>query len=107
MNYQEYIQSDEWRRLAMARRLMDGNKCQECGFGHEFDVHHKSYDRIGQPDEIEDLITLCRRCHMDLHYESRFENLTVEEVAMQQPITEEEFLQDRREILIRRNLKTG
>lgn len=40
----------------------DNHKCQTCLSVEDLEVHHKTYERLG--DELpEDLITLCRECH--------------------------------------------
>jgi 5-methylcytosine-specific restriction endonuclease McrA len=45
----------------------DGWRCQHCGSMSELQVHHiQSRSRMG--DDAEDnLITLCARCHTDVH----------------------------------------
>jgi len=47
-----------------------GCKCQECGYDKYIsvlDVHHKDYDRSN--NEIENLVVLCVRCHIEIHIE--------------------------------------
>lgn len=67
MNYWQYIRSSDWKRKRKQRIALDGNRCRLCdrsGEVWELEVHHRpsSYARI--PDEsMEDLITLCVRCH--------------------------------------------
>lgn len=70
MNYEEYISSSQWRQLRQQRLEHDGHRCQCCGDTEDLEVHHK-YD--GPPDyrypkplgeeSVEDLLTLCHRCH--------------------------------------------
>lgn len=48
----------------------DGNKCCQCGSWHQLLVHHKDGNGRGVPEpinQIDNLITLCRKCHMDAH----------------------------------------
>lgn len=61
-NYAAYIASDAWKVKATATKKRDGNRCAWCGNPASLQVHHLTYQRIG--NEIEsDLITLCNGCH--------------------------------------------
>ena len=52
------------------RRLqLDGYQCQRCGTGTNLVVHRISYAHLGQPGEVDDLVTLCRACHSEVHEE--------------------------------------
>lgn len=51
-------------RLKVLER--DNNTCIDCG-GTGYEVHHKSYDRIGTPEEVDDCVTLCYKCHLKAH----------------------------------------
>ena len=85
MNYQKYLQSDRWeyvRRCALNRSKYD---CKKCGHRDALDVHHLSYERLGN-ERDEDLIVLCRRCHKDLHYFGQHK------MELQEPVTEEEYV---------------
>jgi hypothetical protein len=54
----------ELRRQVLER---DGWRCQDCGAAKELQVHHiKSRSRLGG-DVMENLITLCARCHRKRH----------------------------------------
>ena len=61
------IKALEWlaiRNLILERDLF---KCQDCGKNHHeniLDVHHKIPFRISQDNSLNNLITLCRSCHM-------------------------------------------
>lgn len=65
--YYEYIVSEDWKKLRQKRLQMDGHICQHCRTGINLQVHHTSYRRLGQPEEIEDIITLCESCHYKVH----------------------------------------
>lgn len=47
----------------------DNNECQICGSKKNLIIHHK--DCSGQSDnpnnDIDNLVTLCRKCHMNIH----------------------------------------
>lgn len=60
--YQEYLLSEHWQKIRSERLKMDNFKCQNCGRPFDLQVHHLTYDRIGNED-INDLITLCKFCH--------------------------------------------
>ena len=52
-------------------RERDGYRCQECGKAGILEVHHKIHVRNGGSDELENLVTLCRGCHIDMHRKPR------------------------------------
>ena len=67
VTYYDYIQSDEWKKVKAKRLNMDGYKCKLCGTAKNLQCHHVSYEHLGKPDEIDDVITLCRECHRKVH----------------------------------------
>ena len=64
--YRRYLSSPQW--AAIRKRVCDKyrNACQECFRVGKIEVHHKTYERIGE-ERIEDLIALCPKCHKALH----------------------------------------
>lgn len=64
--YKRYLHSEQWALIR--KRVCDkyGNLCQECSQLGGLEVHHKTYERIGE-ERLEDLIPLCPRCHRSLH----------------------------------------
>lgn len=65
--YEAYLKSAAWKVKREARLLIDENRCQgcmNCGF---LDVHHKTYQNIGDEDVNNDLVSLCRTCHTATH----------------------------------------
>ena len=67
VEYRTYMQSEAWQKVRRARLHIDDYKCQRCGRGKNLQVHHISYEHLGQAGEIEDLVTLCRECHEEIH----------------------------------------
>lgn len=67
--YDAYIKSDEWREIAAKRMKKDGYKCVMCGATINLCVHHLTYDNLGT-EPLTDLITLCKKCHKNLHGKS-------------------------------------
>lgn len=71
--YQNYLKSDKWRRLARQRMEIDNFKCVECGssgtVNNPLEVHHISYKHLYHEEDrvYQDLMTLCHSCHKGLH----------------------------------------
>lgn len=64
--YRDYLQSPEWavvRRLALEQA---DHACRLCGGRDGLDVHHRTYERLGQ-ERLADVIVLCRDCHSRFH----------------------------------------
>jgi 5-methylcytosine-specific restriction endonuclease McrA len=67
MPYQDYLQTEEWRRLRSLVIGRAGGSCERCRkTAGEWNVHHLTYDRRGHED-LTDLILLCRPCHQAVH----------------------------------------
>ena len=73
--YSRYLKSDEWAAKRAERLLLDDNKCALCdrpngtrkdGVTPILQIHHISYQRLGN-EPMEDLISVCARCHKLLH----------------------------------------
>jgi predicted RNA-binding Zn-ribbon protein involved in translation (DUF1610 family) len=73
--YQEYLKSPHWieTRNSMIERA--GRKCQLCGYTGWLDVHHNTYERLGE-EWVSDLIVLCRGCHTKHHARPAHESYT-------------------------------
>ncbi len=61
-SYNEYLQSSIWDEKREDVLLRDDYTCQSCGDTQGLHVHHITYKRLGN-ERMEDLITLCDRCH--------------------------------------------
>ena len=66
LRYEQYLQSDEWasRRELVLQRA--NYLCEGCGLDRATEVHHLSYDHIGQ-EFLWELVAVCRRCHAEWH----------------------------------------
>lgn len=64
--HRQYLKSELWQKIR--RQALDkyGPICSRCG-GDGFDVHHKTYDRVGGTEQMEDLEIMCRSCHEAHH----------------------------------------
>lgn len=71
MTYQEYLQTPEWREIALAVRARAGYRCQLCNSDSNLQAHHRSYQFIFKEKEhLDDLICLCDDCHAKFHGKS-------------------------------------
>lgn len=73
--YDSYMKSDEWAAKREERLRLDDNKCVCCGRpnGVQKDgvtpilqVHHVHYGNLGH-EPMDDLASVCPRCHKLLH----------------------------------------
>lgn len=64
--YEEYLRSDHWKARSNVARVRDGHRCRDCYSRENLDVHHLTYERLGE-ERNGDLITLCRGCHLARH----------------------------------------
>ncbi len=65
--YKTYIESKEWQDIRKRIFRRDNYKCQICGSCKNLQVHHITYENMGQEKDA-DLVTLCEKCHIeDLH----------------------------------------
>lgn len=64
--YRYYLTTASWQRKRQAALKAAGDRCQKCGTTQRLQVHHLSYDRVGQ-ERLDDLQVLCRGCHELTH----------------------------------------
>lgn len=65
--YKTYIESKEWQDIRKRIFRRDNYKCQICGSCYNLQVHHITYENMGQEKDA-DLVTLCEKCHIeDIH----------------------------------------
>jgi 5-methylcytosine-specific restriction endonuclease McrA len=57
--------SSEILRQQVLRR--DGWRCQGCGAMSNLEVHHRQYRSHSGDDSEDNLITLCAKCHANIH----------------------------------------
>lgn len=70
MSYQDYLQSEHWKKLSAETKRLAGNRCQVCNGKKRLEAHHRTYERIGF-ELPGDLIVLCYKCHGIFHHEDR------------------------------------
>jgi len=61
--YRIYIRSTTWKKLRDKRIEIDEYKCRLCNSDKRLEVHHRRYPIIFGYENLEDLTTLCHRCH--------------------------------------------
>lgn len=64
--YQSHIKSAAWKRKRLQVIQRAGGTCERCGKWAIVNVHHLTYERVGD-EELSDLIGVCPRCHEELH----------------------------------------
>lgn len=66
MPYQDYLQTDHWRKTARAAKERAGFRCALCNERGQLHAHHRTYERRGAEIET-DVIALCADCHRNFH----------------------------------------
>lgn len=64
--HRAYLCSAAWKAKRLEALGAYGCICNRCG-EHGTDVHHKTYERVGGLEKLEDLEVLCRDCHIAHH----------------------------------------
>lgn len=65
-----YLRSDHWRRVREFALEDAENRCAVCNSGFSLDVHHRTYERLGN-ERPRDVLVLCRTCHDIFHRNGR------------------------------------
>jgi len=64
--------SGRWQVVRALARQRDGHRCRHCGSSAGLEGHHvRAIDRGGDPFDLDNLMTVCRRCHHEAHRERR------------------------------------
>lgn len=64
--YSIYLKSVAWKRRRNTALQLAGDRCEICKSHNRLQVHHLSYDRLG--DELPtDLLVVCDPCHGEIH----------------------------------------
>lgn len=74
--YSIYLRSPRWQIKRLQALSRDKDICQICKENEATQVHHLHYDNCGN-ENLEDLISLCRFCHLKVDSEAqlrRYEN---------------------------------
>lgn len=65
-SYLAYLQTAGWRTTRNAALRRARYRCGRCGTGRQLEVHHLSYERLGNERDA-DIAVLCRACHTQHH----------------------------------------
>ena len=63
-NYKDYLKSYLWKSKAKWMKECFPN-CYICGSSKRLEVHHKTYENIGN-EKSQELLVLCRKCHKEI-----------------------------------------
>lgn len=66
MSLEEYLKTREWKVKRNRALIQAGNRCQVCASTYRLEVHHRTYERLGD-ELLSDLVVLCRSCHQHYH----------------------------------------
>lgn len=67
-DYNKYIKSSSWLRIRDIVLFRDNGKCAVCGSTNNLHIHHKTYNNLfNEEKHLDELITLCRKCHDNIH----------------------------------------
>lgn len=64
--YQLYLKSDRWAELVAATFERDSHRCRMCNEPAQV-AHHREYPEVFGNETIDDLTSLCHRCHHNHH----------------------------------------
>lgn len=64
--YQKYLTSEKWKNIREKVKERDNFLCQQCKLKKAEEVHHLNYENVFN-EKMEDLISVCSECHMELH----------------------------------------
>lgn len=95
--YKNYLHSKEWKKKRF-EKLKKNPCCERCEARLHLHIHHGTYDNLGD-ENIDDLFTLCKMCHKDIHryHRRRRKRMTLFE-ATKELISETSW--ERREVTI-------
>jgi len=69
----DYLKSEHWKDLR-AKKLQLNPVCEKCGSNKRVEPHHLIYKNLHDIC-VEDLMTLCRICHEELHRNENAEHI--------------------------------
>lgn len=70
LSYPAYLQSPGWKLTRLAALYRADYRCQICSGTDRLEVHHRTYDRLGD-EAATDLIVLDDACHRMFHQNSK------------------------------------
>lgn len=78
-SYNDYLQSDRWKRLREQAIVRARGKCEFCGEKAQA-VHHVKYPKNLSNDSLDNLVVVCKKCHETSHGKREIQNVNIENV---------------------------
>lgn len=69
-SYESYLLSELWQQKKEAAIKWRNNQCELCGSMKFLEVHHTSYEFVGN-ERLRDLLVVCKFCHRQIHEEMK------------------------------------
>lgn len=69
-NYNDYLQSPEWKQKRQEALARAEGRCQLCNSNKNLEVHHRKYSLWGT-EPVTDLTVLCSSCHYQFEKQKR------------------------------------
>lgn len=67
-SYNEFLKSAYWKKVRLLVLKRDNNHCRSCGSSINLHIHHLTYEHhLKELNNLDDLITLCKECHNEIH----------------------------------------
>ena len=79
--YNEHLNSEEWQAIRALALKRDKHLCQGCMTEPATEVHHLSYENMGQ-ELLWELISTCRACHAKVHAKTTAYDRLMEYIRM-------------------------
>ena len=65
-SYDNFLASDWWKMKREAIFEAKGKKCEICGSKFRVEIHHKTYQHLGN-ERLDDVLVVCHSCHSKIH----------------------------------------
>jgi len=66
-NYEQYLRHPTFLKSVEVARIRSGHQCEKCSAKTTTEPHHLKYCQWGEFDPPENILMLCRSCHIDEH----------------------------------------
>ena len=66
-DYKEYLCSEDWQERRKLLMEETDWTCCECG-AKATQLHHLSYENLGEEELDIDVVALCSHCHKEIHH---------------------------------------
>ncbi len=94
--YDAYLHSSVWQEKREKALTRDGHRCRLCNSSNRLNVHHRCYPKILGTEPLEDLITLCMKCHEKFHNINQVEHVKTRKSSWQRKKDQRQRKRDKR-----------